>query len=100
VAKQAGYRHGWQTIECVLYNETVTKNYKMFLETYSPVGGIIRVVLVEEDHCWFALFSTDPNVSVVEILNVLIGQIKSRGGVVRLTSGSGSSNHGQCLTRR
>ncbi|MFH1107660.1 MAG: transposase [Planctomycetota bacterium] len=68
LAKRAGQRRGWQTIECVLYNETVTKTYKTFLATYPPVGGLIRVVLVKEKHGWFAFFSTDPNASVAEIL--------------------------------
>jgi len=68
LAKRAGQRRGWQTIECVLYNETVTKTYKTFLATYGPVGGIIRVVLVQERHGWFAFFSTDPNAGVKEIL--------------------------------
>jgi len=46
----------------------VRKTYKTFLATYRPVGGIIRVVLVKEDHGWFAFFSTDPHASVAEIL--------------------------------
>jgi hypothetical protein len=68
LAKRAGHRRGWQTIECLLYNEVVTKTCKTFLATYRPAGGIIRVVVVQEDHGWFALFSTDPNASVAEIL--------------------------------
>jgi hypothetical protein len=68
LAKRAGQRRGWQTIACVLYNEMVTKTYKTFLATYRPVGAVIRVVLVQEEHGWFALFSTDPNASVGEIL--------------------------------
>jgi len=68
LAKRAGHRGGWKTIECVLYNQTLTKTYKTFLATYAPVGGIIRVVLVKEEHGWFAFFSTDPNASVKEIL--------------------------------
>ena len=36
--------------------------------TYGPVGGVIRVVLVKEDHAWHAFFCTDPNASVQEIL--------------------------------
>ena len=32
------------------------------------MGGVIRVVLVQEDHGCFALFCTDPNASVAEIL--------------------------------
>ena len=68
LAKRAGHRRGWQTVECTLYGETVSKTYKTFLATYRPVGGVIRVVLVKEDHGWFALFCTDPDASVVEIL--------------------------------
>ena len=68
LAKRAGQKRGWQTVECILYGKTVTKTYKTFLATYAPVGRVIRVVLVKEDHGWFALFCTDPNASVVEIL--------------------------------
>ena len=32
------------------------------------MGGVIRVVLVKEDHGWYAFFCTDPNASVKEIL--------------------------------
>jgi hypothetical protein len=68
LAKRARQRRGWQALECTLYRKTVTKLYKTFLATYTPVGGAIRVVLVEEDHGWHALFSTDIHVSVQEIL--------------------------------
>ena len=68
LAKRAGQRRGWQTIACTVYGQTTTKIYKTFLATYSPVGGVIRVVLVKEDHGWYAFFCTDPNVSVKEIL--------------------------------
>lgn len=68
LAKRAGQKRGWQTVECTVYGETVTKTCKTFLATYRPVGGLIRVVMVKEDHGWFALFCTDPNATVVEIL--------------------------------
>jgi len=68
LAKRAGQTRGWQTVECMLYGKTVTKTYKTFLATYPPVGGVIRVVLVKEDHGWLAFFCTDPDASVVEIL--------------------------------
>ncbi len=68
LAKRAGQKQGWQTVECMLYGKTVTKTYKTFLATYPPVGGVIRVVLVKEDHGWLAFFCTDPDASVVEIL--------------------------------
>jgi hypothetical protein len=68
LAKRAGQSRGWQTLECILYNETLTKTYKTFLATYGPVGGVIRVVLVKEDHGSYAFFSTDPMASVKDIL--------------------------------
>ena len=68
LAKRAGHKCGWQTIACTVYGETTTKTYKTFLATYAPVGGVIRVVLVKEDHGWYAFFCTDPNASVTEIL--------------------------------
>lgn len=68
LAKRAGQKRGWQTAECTLYGETVTKTYKTFLATYRPIGGVIRVVLVKEDHGWFAFFCTQPEAGAVEIL--------------------------------
>ena len=53
-----------KAIECTVYGKAVTKTYKTFLATYDPVGGVIRVVLVKEDHDWYAFFSTDPKASV------------------------------------
>ena len=68
LAKRAGHKRGWSTVTCTLYGRTTPKTYKTFLATYRPVGGVIRVVLLKEDHGWLALFSTDPDASVVEIL--------------------------------
>ena len=68
LAKRAGHRRGWQTAECNVYGKVTTKTYKTFLATYSPVGDMIRVVLVKEDHGWHAFFCTDANASAVEIL--------------------------------
>ncbi len=68
LAKRAGHKHGWQSVACTVYGTATTKTYKTFLATYAPVGGIIRVVLVKEDHGWYAFFCTDPNASVKEIL--------------------------------
>jgi hypothetical protein len=68
LAKRAGHRQGWQTIACTAYGKTTTKTYKTFLATYQPVGGVIRVVIVQEEHDWFPFFSTDPNATVVEII--------------------------------
>lgn len=68
LAKRAGHRQGWQTLECTAYGQTTTKTYKTFLATYEPVGGVIRVVLVKEEHTWLPFFSTDPQIPVVEII--------------------------------
>jgi len=68
LAKRAGHRRGWQTIECTVYGEATVKTYKTFLATYAPAGGTIRVVLVKEAHGWYAFFSTDPAASVQDIL--------------------------------
>ena len=62
------HRQGWETAPCTVYGQTVTKLYKTFLATYRPAGGVIRVVIVEEDHDWFPFFSTDPNATVVQII--------------------------------
>ena len=68
LAKRAAHKRGWSTIDCNVYGETVTKTFKTFLATYTPVGGVIRVVLVKEDHGWYAFFCTDPDASVQEII--------------------------------
>ena len=68
LAKRAGQNRGWQTIDCTTYGKTTIKTYKTFLATYGPVGGVIRVVLVKEDHGWYPFFCTDPNASVRDIV--------------------------------
>ncbi len=60
LAKRAAQKRGWQKLSCTLYGKPVTKTYKTFLATYRPVRGVIRVVLVQEAHGWFAFFSTRP----------------------------------------
>lgn len=71
LAKRAGHRRGWQTDEFELYGEMVRKKYKTFVATYEPVGGAIRVVLVKEEHGWFAYFCTKVDASVQEILEAV-----------------------------
>jgi hypothetical protein len=68
LAKRAAHCQGWETAKCTVYGKTVTKVYKTFLATYPPVGGLIRVVIVLEDHNWYPFFSTDPNATAVEII--------------------------------
>jgi hypothetical protein len=43
LAKRAGHKSGWQTIECQLYRENATTTYKTFLATYVPAG--VREIL-------------------------------------------------------
>lgn len=71
LAKRAGHQRGWQTGTFELYGKRVTKTYKTFLATYEPVGGAIRVVLVQEEHGWFAYFCTKIDVDVHEILEAV-----------------------------
>lgn len=68
LGKRAGQHRGWRTADCVLYGKKVTKLYKTFLASYAPIGGPIRVVLIDEDHGWFAFFCTDITASVEQIL--------------------------------
>jgi hypothetical protein len=68
LAKRAGHRQGWQTVTCTVYGQAAAKTCKTFLATYGPVGGIVRVVLVKEEHGWYAFYGTDPQASAVEIL--------------------------------
>jgi DDE superfamily endonuclease len=71
LAKRAAHKQGWQTIEVRQYGKQVTKRYKTFLATYKPAGGLIRVVLVREDHGWVAFFCTDAQASVTAILEAV-----------------------------
>jgi hypothetical protein len=71
LAKRAGHRQGWQEEEMVLYGAKVVKMYKTFLATWRPAGGEIRVVLVKEADGWLPFFSTDPNATAAEILEMV-----------------------------
>lgn len=72
LAKRAGQRRGWQVVTLVLYGQEVTKRYKTFLATYRPAGGLIRVVLVEEEPGdWRAYFCTQADATVTEILEAV-----------------------------
>ena len=68
LAKRAGQSRGWEQVECVQYGKRLIKTYKTFLATYRPAGGLIRVVLVKEEHGWVAFGCTNPLASVVDIL--------------------------------
>jgi len=68
LAKRAAHWQGWQTIHCAIRGKPTTKITKTLLATCRPVGRDIRVVIVKEEHHWFALFSTDPGASAVDIV--------------------------------
>jgi hypothetical protein len=71
LAKRAGQKRGWQTVQCVQYGEVVTKTIKTFLATWKPAGGLIRVVIVQEEDGWLPYFSADPDVTAVDILEAM-----------------------------
>jgi hypothetical protein len=71
LAKRGGQRRGWSSDTFDLYGEKVVKKYKTFLATWRPVGGAIRVVLVDEPTGWRAYFCTDTSASVADILEMI-----------------------------
>jgi hypothetical protein len=71
LAKRGGQRRGWTAESFKLYGETTTKRYKTFLATWRPAGGLIRVVLVDEEDGWRAYFCTDPNATVADVLTTV-----------------------------
>ena len=68
LAPRAAHRLGWETIECFVYGQWVTKTVKTFLATYAPAGGVIRVVIVKEAHGCEFFFCTDPEATPREIV--------------------------------
>ena len=60
LARRAAHPLGWQPIECVVYGQPVIKTIKTFLASYPPADGLIRVVIVKEDHGCQFFFGTDP----------------------------------------
>ena len=71
LAKRAGQTRGWTTGTFELYGKATEKKYKTFEATWRPVGGVIRVVLVDEPKGWIAFFCTDPTASVADILGLV-----------------------------
>jgi SRSO17 transposase len=69
---RAGQLRGWEEVTCWQYGLRVTKLVKTFLATWCPAGGVIRVVLVQEDQDdnWRAYFRTKPDATAAEILEV------------------------------
>lgn len=74
LAKRAGQARGWLVETFLLYGAEETRRYKTFLATYKPAGGLIRVVLVQEEDAkdeWRAYFCTDVQATVREILEAV-----------------------------
>jgi hypothetical protein len=71
LAELAAEPTGWETVECQQYGQRVSKTIKTFLATWRPAGGVIRVVLVQEDDGWVAFFCTKPAATAVEILEAM-----------------------------
>jgi hypothetical protein len=76
LAKRAGHRRGWQTETLELYGQRVVKRYKTFLATWRPVGGVIRVVLVDEPKGWVAFLCTDVDARVADILGLVADRFR------------------------
>ena len=66
--RRAAHPLRWETIECFAYDKRVTKTIKTFLATYPPAGGIIRVVIVKEEHGCEFFFCTDPHATPCQIV--------------------------------
>lgn len=60
LARRAAHPLGWHPIECVVYGQPIIKTIKTFLASYPPADGLIRVVIVKEDHGCQFFFGTDP----------------------------------------
>jgi hypothetical protein len=66
--RQVARRKGWETVLCTIYGREVEKTVMTFLATWRPAGGLIRVVLIQEEGGWLPLFCTDASLSVKEII--------------------------------
>ena len=70
-AQRAGQRRGWTTGTFELDGQSAVQRYQTFLATWGPVGGVIRVVLVDEPTGWVAFVCTDASASVADILTTV-----------------------------
>jgi hypothetical protein len=75
LAKRGGQRRGWSAETFTLHGVASVKKCKTFLATWRPVGGVIRVVLVDEPTGWRAYFCTDPSASVADILTAVADRL-------------------------
>jgi hypothetical protein len=74
LAKRAGQRRGWRTVEARrTTGEAVTKRYKTFLATWRPAGGVVRVVILEDDDgTWRTYLCTAPEADVEVIVQMIL----------------------------
>jgi DDE superfamily endonuclease len=74
LARRAGQRRGWRSVEVrTTKGEAVTKRYKTFLATWRPAGGVVRVVIVEDDDgSWRAYLCTDSEADVEAIVQTVL----------------------------
>ena len=70
LAQRAGQTRGWQTLEVVTpAGRVVTTMVTTFLATWEPAGGVVRVVIVQEDDgSWRAYLCSDPEASAEAIV--------------------------------
>lgn len=93
LAKRAGQKRGWQTVQTRQYGEVRSKRIKTFLATWRPAAGCIRVVIVREEHGWLALFSTDASLAVAEILSLAADRFAIEQDFHDLKEGQGLGQH-------
>jgi hypothetical protein len=65
---RAAHPAGWEQVPCFVYGQLVIKAIKTFLATYRSAGGVIRVVIVKEDHGCEFFFCTNPDAMPREII--------------------------------
>jgi hypothetical protein len=68
LARRGAHPAGWQQVPCFVYGQLVMKTIKTFLATYRPADGLIRVVIVKEEHGCEYFFCTDPEATPREII--------------------------------
>lgn len=73
LAKRAGQTRGWREVSVkATTGRAVVKRYKTFLATWRPAGGVIRVVILQEDDgSWRAFLCTDTEASVAAIVQAI-----------------------------
>jgi hypothetical protein len=73
LAKRAGQTRGWAEVTVrATTGRSVAKRSKTFLATWRPAGGLVRVVILEEDDgSWRAFLCTDAGAGVEAIVQTI-----------------------------